>query len=393
MTVGVLTFTTLYPNAARPVHGIFVENRIRHLAASGEADIEVVAPIPWFPFDAPMFGRYAMYARAPSCETRHGLRVHHPRFPVIPAVGMSVAPLLLYLAVKRFMANLIKGGRRFDVIDAHYVYPDGVAAALLARDLGLPFVMTGRGSDLNVIPRYALPRRQISWAIGRAAAVITVSGDLRRRSLELGAPPDRVHVLRNGVSLETFHPHDRDDSRARLSVSGPMLLCVGNLIPLKGHDLALHALADILGATLVLVGDGTERARLAKLAEELGVTERVRFLGRVAHSELAAIYSAADALLLPSMSEGWANVLLEAMACGTPVVATTVGGNAEVVADPAAGVLIGERSVAALTAGIRRLLDNPPDRTATRAYAEKFDWQATTDGQLSLFRSIVASSG
>ncbi len=386
----VLTFSALYPNAAQPVHGIFVENRIRHLAESGEAAVQVVAPVPWFPVDAPMFGRYAAYARAPRQEIRRGLTVHHPRFPVIPAVGMTLAPLLMYLAVKPHVARLIRETGGFDVLDAHYFYPDGVAAALLARDFGLPLVVTGRGTDLIVIPRFALPRRQLLWAISRAAAMITVSQDLRQRLIDLGTAPERVRVLRNGVDLKMFRPLDHTAARARLGLLGPALICVGGLIPRKGQELAIGALPELPGVTLLIVGEGPDRAKLEAQARSLGVMGRVRFLGRVLHDELPRYYAAADIMLLPSSAEGWANVLLESMACGTPVVATRVGSADELVTDPAAGVLMTERSVAALVAGVRQLIVAPPDRAATRRHAEKFDWQATTDGQLALFREVIA---
>lgn len=388
--IRVLTFTTLYPNAAQPVHGVFVENRIRHLAASGEVAVEVVAPVPWFPLAGAVFGRYGAFARAPRRETRAGLTVHHPRYPVIPKLGMALAPQLLYRAVRPFVSRLVQDGRGFDLIDAHYFYPDGVAAALLAHDLGLPVVITARGTDVNVIPRYALPRRQLLSAIRSAAGMVAVCADLKRILVELGAAPDRVRVLRNGVDLRQFRPVDPAVARRQLGVTRPTLVSVGGLIPRKGHDLTIQALAQLPGVDLLIAGEGPERGALTELAQRLGVADRVRLLGRVAHGDLPALYSAADAMVLASSFEGWANVLLESMACGTPVVATDAGGTPEVVTDPAAGVLV-ERSVPALVDGVRRLLADPPGRGATRAYAEQFDWDATTRGQIELFRDVLAA--
>jgi glycosyltransferase involved in cell wall biosynthesis len=389
--IRVLTFTTLYPNAAQPVHGVFVENRIRHLAASGEAAIEVVAPVPWFPFTAPLFGRYAAFARAPRRETRAGLVVHHPRYPVFPKFGMTLAPQLLYRAVRPFIARLLREGPGFDLIDAHYAYPDGVAASLLGRDFGLPVVITARGTDVNVIPRYAAARKQVVAAVGRAAGLITVSADLKQILVGLGAAPERVRVLRNGVDLKQFRLVDRAAARQHHGVSGKMLVSVGGLIPRKGHDLTIRALAELPDVTLLIAGEGPERGALAELAQRLGVADRVRLLGRVAHGDLPTLYATADAMVLASSFEGWANVLLESMACGTPVVATALGGNPEVVTEPAAGLLVGERSAPAIADGVRRLLADPPARGATRAYAEQFDWDATTEGQLALFREILAA--
>lgn len=387
----ILTFTTLYPNAAQPVHGVFVENRIRHLAASGEVSVEVVAPVPWFPFRSARFGRYAAFARAPRREERFGLTVHHPRYPVIPKFGMTAAPQLLYRAVRPFVADLIREKGGFDLIDVHYFYPDGVAATLLGRHFGLPVVITARGTDVNVIPRYRMARRQILEAARRAAGLIAVCADLKRILMELGIDAERVRVLRNGVDLQQFKPVDPAEARRQYGVTGTVLVSVGGLIPRKGHDLTIAALAQLPGATLLIAGEGPEHAALVDLAGRLGVAERVRFLGRVAHGDLPTLYSTADAMVLASSFEGWANVLLESMACGTPVVAFDAGGTSEVVSDPAAGILLADRSVPSLVDGVKRLLSDPPPRRATRAYAEKFDWNATTEGQIRLFRDVLTA--
>ncbi|HJS86757.1 MAG TPA: glycosyltransferase, partial [Acetobacteraceae bacterium] len=327
-TLRLLTFSTLYPNAARPNHGVFVENRLRHLVASGEATSTVVAPVPFFPSRAARFGDWALAARAPAREERHGLMVHHPRYPVIPRVGMSVAPWLLYRASLPYVRRMLEDGRRVDAIDAHYVYPDGVAAVWLGRRLGLPVVVTARGTDVNFIPRHAVPRKLIQGALKEAAALIAVSAALKEAMLALGAAGPKVTVLRNGVDTRLFcPPADRAALRARLGLDGPTLLSVGHLIERKGHDLVIRALAQLPGVALLVAGEGPERPRLEALIAELGLGARARLLGAHPHDAMAALYGAADALVLASSREGWANVLLEAMACGTPVVATDIWGN------------------------------------------------------------------
>jgi glycosyltransferase involved in cell wall biosynthesis len=382
--------TTLYPNAAQPSHGIFVENRLRHLVATNEVALRVVAPVPWFPFRSAHFGRYATFARAPVREHRHGIVVTHPRYPVIPKVGMTVAPALLYAALYRHVRSLLASGVCFDLIDAHFFYPDGVAAALLGQRIGKPVVITARGTDLNLYPRHALPRQMIRWAADRAAGLITVCQALKDVLVGLGVPADRVTVLRNGVDLEQFRPvPDRDGARRALGLTRPTLLSVGHLIERKGHHLVIEALADLPGMDLLIAGDGPERPALERLAQRCGVADRVRLLGALPHDELARIYGAADALVLASSREGWANVLLESMACGTPVAATNVWGTPEVVAEAAAGTLVEERSPRGIADAVRRLFSALPDRAATRAYAERFSWDATTQGQLDLFRKIL----
>jgi teichuronic acid biosynthesis glycosyltransferase TuaC len=384
-----LTFSTLFPNAEQPNHGIFVENRLRHLLASGEASSEVLAPVPFFPSRAAVFGQWGRLARVPRHEVRHGIEIHHPRYPVVPRVGMSLAPMLLYRAMAPFLHRLLAGGARIDAIDAHYLYPDGVAAVWLGRRFGIPVVATARGTDVSLIPRYRIPRQLIRGAIAGAAALIAVSAALKAALVELGAPPEKVTVLRNGVDTRVFRPPaDRAAARTGLGLNRPTLISVGHLIERKGHHLVIEALRALPEWDLIVVGEGPERARLAEMVRTLGLGDRVRLLGARPHAELPALYGAADALVLASSREGWANVLLESMACGTPVVATDIWGNPEVVQDRAAGVIV-ERSAAAIAEGVRRLAAEAPDRSATRAYAEQFSWDDTTAGQLAVFRQVI----
>jgi glycosyltransferase involved in cell wall biosynthesis len=388
--VKILTFSTLYPHAASPSHGIFVETRLRHLLASGKIESKVVAPVPWFPSRNARFGEYAVHARAPREERRKGIEVLHPRYPLVPKIGMSVAPFLLAAAVAPVVERTLRT-YAFDVIDAHYFYPDGVAAAILGKRLGKPVVITARGTDVNLIPRYRLPRAMIRWAAGRAAGMITVAGALKDDLIRIGVPGERIEVLRNGVDLQLFRPVEREAARRRLAMSRTTLVSVGHLIPRKGHDLVIHALALLPATDLVIIGDGPERAALDALARTTSVGDRVRFVGAVAQEELRDYYGAADALVLASSREGWANVLLEAMACGTPAVASRVGGSPEVVSAPEAGVLMSEQTPEGIADAVRALFARRPDRAATRRYAEKFSWEETTRGQLEVFERAATA--
>lgn len=388
----VLVFSTLYPNAAQPNHGIFVENRLRETLALGGVEAVVIAPVPWFPSKHPAFGRYARFAGAPRSETRHGVEVRHPRYPVIPKVGAAWAPGALFRAGLAEARRLLAEGRKFDVIDAHYFYPDGVAAARLGRALSLPVAITARGSDLTQIAEAAGPRADMRWAAGEASALIGVCEDLRRRLVDdLGAPADRTLTLRNGVDLGLFAPVTRDARRPASDASRFTLLSVGSLIPRKDHALTLTALTDLPDCNLVIAGDGPLRGELEGLARQLGVIDRVRFMGEVGHGGLPALYASADAMVLASSREGWANVLLESMACGTPVVASDVNGTAEVVRGPAAGRLMRERTPAGLVAALAELRRELPSRAETRRYAEQFGWRQVGRANRALLRAIGAA--
>jgi len=388
-----LVFSTLYPNAAQPVHGLFVERRLLKVVETGRVEARVVAPVPWFPFASERFPAYAAFARVPERETRHGLEIVHPRYPLPPKVGMSAAPLLMALATLATVRRVRDDGFDFDLIDAHYYYPDGVAAALLGRWLDTPVTITARGTDINLIPRYRVPRAWIRWAARRSGASIAVCEALRDEMMQLGIDGSTIKVLRNGVDLQLFKPVDRNAARDELGLGpGRWLLSVGQLIERKGHDIAIRTLPQLPGWSLVIAGDGPLRSTLERLASDHGVGDRVRFEGSVPQTRLPTFYSAVDALVLASSREGWANVLLESMACGTPVVASSVWGTPEVVADPAAGTLMRERTPQGLVDALHALMAAYPERRATRMYAERYDWEPTTSGQLTLFERLAGQA-
>ena len=387
----VLLFSSLYPSTVRPIHGIFVETRLRELLKTGQVQTKVVAPVPWFPSKSPRFGEYAQFAATPRFEHRNGLDVHHPRYLLLPKVGMNLAPYTMALGALSTVRRLQREGFDFDLIDAHYYYPDGVAAGLLAKWLGKPFFVTARGTDLNLIPEYPFPRKLILKTASAASGSIGVCKALIDSLEQLGADPVKLHTLRNGVDLERFTPEPRELARQRLGLQaqGPYLLSVGHLIERKGHHIAIEALVALPGVTLLIAGSGPEERALKSLASRLGVSDRVRWAGVVPQTELKWWYSAADVLTLCSSREGWANVLLEAMACGTPVIATDIWGTSEVVSTEAAGRLMERRDARALADAWQDLMSSMPARPTTRQYAEGFSWDATTQGQRQLFEDVI----
>jgi teichuronic acid biosynthesis glycosyltransferase TuaC len=390
--LSLLTVSTLFPNPVQKTHGVFVETRLRKLLATGEATARVLAPIPWLP---PFVGQASLgpVHRVPAHIVRDGIEVDHPRYLVVPKIGMSITPFTLYRTIRRSLKRLLASGHRVDLIDAHYFYPDGVAAVWAAKDFNLPVVVTARGTDINLIPQFRIPRRMIQQAAAKADGLITVCAALKDGLAELGVPPKRITVLRNGVDLDRFRPFDRGEARRALGLVRPTLASVGHLVERKGHHHVIRALVQLPETDLVIAGDGPERSALEQLAARLGVADRVRFAGAVDQDRLRLIYNAVDALVLASSREGWANVLLESMACGTPVVASAVWGTPEVVAAPEAGVLMVSLDTAGVVAGVNRLFSTLPQRADTRRYAEGFDWDTTTQGQLALFREILMRRG
>jgi teichuronic acid biosynthesis glycosyltransferase TuaC len=386
-----LLFSTLYPSSARPIHGIFVETRLRELLKSGRVQTQVVAPVPWFPSAHPRFGEWARMAATPSFEERNGIAVHHPRYLLPPKVGQNIAPFMLAAGALPTIRRMIASGFDFDVVDAHFWYPDVVAASIIARKIGKPFVGTARGSDITLYRQYAWPRRLLGQALRQSSGNIGVCTDLVNQMIELGAAPEISHAMRNGVDLQRFAPLDRQLARQSVGLDPDdcVLLSVGHLIERKGHHLAISLLPHLPKAKLLIIGSGPLRTELEAQAHQIGVQDRVRFEGQQPNEKLKTYYSAGDVLILASSFEGWANVLLEAMACGTPVVATRVNGTPEAITQPVAGRMADVRDVPHLLAALQDLLANHPDRAAVRAYAEGFSWEETTRLQCELFERIA----
>jgi teichuronic acid biosynthesis glycosyltransferase TuaC len=389
----ILLFSTLFPSSVRPGHGIFVAARLHQLLATEAVEVKVVAPVPWFPFRHDRFGEYARMARTPAHETKDGVEAWYPRYLLPPKVGMTIAPLALALGAAPTLRRLIRHGFDFDTIDAHYYYPDGVAAALLARYFRKSLVITARGSDINLIADYKLPRRMMQWAARNADASIAVSRALASAMQARGIASCSLEVLRNGVDLNRFQCLPQGEARLRLQwPEMPTLISVGNLIESKGQRLAIEALPALTGFRLCVVGSGPDESLLKSLARQLGVAERVLFCGRIAQEQMSSYYSAADILVLPSSREGAPNVVLEAMACGTPTVATSVGGIPEFVDDAVAGRLMANRSVGQLVSAVQNLWAQGIDRQAVRRRASRFDWTDTTRGQLEIFSRLARLS-
>lgn len=392
----VLTITTLFPFANNPKHGIFVETRLRHLQRYyPDVELRVIAPIPYFPSEHPVFGAYAEYAKAPAFEIRHGIPVYHPRYLVVPKMGMTLTPRTLAASIAKQIEKIVAEGYDFDLIDGHDFYPDGVAIANIAKQFNKPFTMTARGTDINLIPQFDKPKRQIQQVLQQSDHNIAVCEALRQEMISLGSAPQKVTTLRNGVDLDLFNYSDTDKQRRlrqkfSLPLDRPVILSVGHLIERKGHHLVIEAVSRIPNVQLIVAGDGPDRKKLERLAANLDCADRVKFVGSLSQTELSNLYGAADLLVLASSREGWANVLLESMSCGTPVVATNIWGTPEVVQTENVGTLV-ERNADDIRNGITAVLARSPERINIRKYAENFSWHPIAQAQYAIFSAIAES--
>jgi len=372
----IVTFTNLFPSAAMPTHGLFVYERMRRVAAASTHTVAVVAPVPQVPWFL-RFGVHRRWVQLPPHEVWQGLPIAHPRYRHWPKLGMHRQAQAMADGAFAAVAALAADGPI--VLDAHYLWPDGVAAAIVAARLQVPYVLTARGSDINLLAQDPWIAERIAAAARGAFACLAVSGDLADRFAAVaGLPRERVVEVRNGVDLERFQPGDRGAARRALGLplANRLLLGVGRLVPGKGFALAAAALASLpQDLQLVLVGEGPERGRIQQLGGA-----RLHLLGNRPPDEVALAMRAADLLVLPTASEGWPNVVTEALASGLRVVATATGGIPQILGQPAGedlrlGCLLTQRDAGSVAAGVQRLLQVPADPAWVRRYAERFGWQ------------------
>jgi teichuronic acid biosynthesis glycosyltransferase TuaC len=367
----VLTLATLFPNSAQPTLGVFVERQTLGLAALDGIEVEVVSPVGMPPWPLSHHPHYATRVSLPRREQWKGLSVHRPRYRVLPLVGHRRTPQLM----ARALLPLLQEIRRrfdFDVIDAEFFWPDGPAAAELSKKLGVPFSIKARGADIGFWGKAKASRGQIAAAARTSGGMLAVSKALRDDMVALGMPGEKIAVHYTGIDLDRFAPRDKKEAKTAFGVGGPLLVSVGALIPRKGQMLAIEALRALPEATLILAGDGPDRARLEKAAAETGVAGRVRLLGGISHEEVARLMAAADVMVLPCVSEGLANVWVEALASGTPVVTSNIPGASEAIS-PDVGRLV-PRDASAIAEAVRELLQTPPSSKALRNAATRFSW-------------------
>jgi teichuronic acid biosynthesis glycosyltransferase TuaC len=386
MAPHVVTLSSLFPSEVQPGAGLFVRERAFRLGA--RLPLAVVAPTPWFPLQG-LLRRFKPGFRpgAPAFEQQRGFDVRYPRFFSVPGALKRFDGLFMAVAALPHLRKL-KAQGRLDVIDAHFGFPDGHAASLLSRWLGVPYTVTLRGTETRHANDPAL-RPLLARALQGAHRVFAVADALRQVALGLGVAPERAQVVGNGVDLSRFTPLPREEQRRELGLplDAPVIVTVGGLCERKGFHRVMACLPALLqqhpGLTYLVIGgpspEGDWTGKLQALAAELGVAANVRFTGPQPPDRLRHWLSAADVFVLATRNEGWANVFLEAMACGLPVVTTRVGGNAEVVNAPHLGEVVSFGDEPALRSAIDRALREPWDRGRIRAYAEANTWDRRID--------------
>jgi len=395
----VVVFTTLFPHPGQPTMGLFIRERMFRVAE--HLPVIVVAPVPWFPLQG-LIRKWKPHFRpdAPRIEQQAGIEVLHPRFFSVPGglkwldgIFMALACLPTMLRVKRAFA--------FNLIDAHFAYPDGYAATLLGRWLRIPVTITLRGTEVPLSRDTRLSRRMLK-AVTDAARVFSVSNSLRRHLGELGADIGKIRVVGNGVDLAKFSPIAKSIARQRLGLpdGAPVLISVGALVERKGIHRVLEVLPRLQsafpGLRYLVVGgaspEGDWSDRLRRQVIATGLESCVTFLGKLRPEDLSSPLSAADVFILATSNEGWANVFLEAMACGLPVVTTDVGGNREVVSRPELGIVVPFGDGDALYRALISALNKSWDRSVIMAYARDNAWDRRVRILVEEFATLAAKA-
>lgn len=395
----VLVFTTVFPHSGQPSVGLFVKERMFRVGR--RIPIVVVAPYPWFPLQGLITRFWKPHFRrpAPSHEIQQGFEVYHPRFLSIPGLLKGWDGILMALCCFPLLLRLRKSFR-FNVIDAHFAYPDGYAATLLANWLRVPATITLRGTEVP-LSRYPARRVRMLKALRHARRVFSVAEALKSHVVAMGADADKIGVVGNGVDISKFHPVDRVEARRQLGLpeDANVLVSVGGLVERKGF----HRVIDVLPRLLqhypnlhyLIVGgasvEGDMSMQLKEQVRNLELCDQVHFLGSLAPEELKVPLSSADVFVLATRNEGWANVFLEAMACGLPVVTTDVGGNSEVVCREEFGMIVPFGDAEALHDGLITALAKSWDRKLIVDYALENDWEKRVDVLVSEFQDVVAS--
>lgn len=391
-----LVLSTLFPSPARPTAGIFIRERMFRVAQ--QLPVTVLSPQPWFPGQSLLrVWRPGFRPPAPALEVQEGIEVFRPRFLALPVFGRWLDGL----SIAVFTFALVRRLRRthgIQVIDAHFAYPDGDASVRLGGWLDLPVTVTLRGTEgrYSRMPKF---RDKVVRTLARATRVFAVSGSLRDLARTLGAADDKTQVVGNGVDLARFHPVDRDEARRALALppEAQVLISVGGLVERKGMHRVLACLPDLLAQFpdlhYVIVGgpsaEGDMRADLERMTAELHLGERVHFTGPLLPDALKGPLSAADVFVLATSNEGWANVFLEAMACGIPVITTDVGGNREVVCRAELGTVVPFGDHAALLGALRDALDRPWPREPILGYAAGNQWDQRVRELVTAFGAIA----
>ncbi|MGR9052132.1 MAG: glycosyltransferase [Gammaproteobacteria bacterium] len=395
-TPKLLVFCSLFPNSTQPNAGVFIRERMFRVGR--HCPIVVVSPIPWFPFQGVLRRVKPGFRPQPdNYEEQQGVKIYYPRFFSIPGLlkhfdgfFMALSCLVTLYKIRRFHA--------FDIIDAHFAYPDGYAAVLLGKWFKVPVTITLRGTEVP-LSKMSGRRKRIVKALTKAVKVFSVADSLKRHAMSLGISAEKIEVVGNGVDIEKFFPVPKTEARRELGLAddAKVLISVGGLVDRKGYHRVIEIMPELVRnfpeLIYIIVGgacaEGNNRAYLEQMVERLGLERHVRFLGALPSEQLKTPLSAADVFVLATANEGWANVFLEAMACGLPVVTTDVGGNREVVCNDSLGIVVPFGDAGRLQGAVNSALGKQWDNQEIINYAAANTWDLRVQQLTKVFFELI----
>ncbi len=392
--IKVLTFSSLFPNSIQPNNAIFVKNRMSAVCRHCPVELKVVAPVPYFP-PLKRFRKWYTFSQIPGYEIQDEVEVFHPRYLVTPKIGMTLYGLSMFLCSLALMRRIFRSWP-FDVIDAHYVYPDGFAAVLLGKMFKRPVVVSARGTDINLYPKFPIIKRLIQYTLRHSDHIISVSSALKEIMLCLGVPDEKITVIPNGIDKKKFFCMDQKVCRQKVGISckQKVLLSIAALIELKGHHILIDAIKLLasrnqLDFKTYIIGTGDWELKLHTQIKQSGLMDRVFLVGQVPNDELIYWYNAADIFFLGSSREGWPNVISEALACGTPVIATPVGDVPDIIKAQFLGHLV-EREPQAIAKALVNGFKQKWNREKIWKDGQKRTWDIVAYEVLDIFKTVIS---
>lgn len=378
-----LILTNLFPNPEQPLRGNFIASLVKEICKI--TDITIVSPLPWHRFH-----------KIPFVNNWDGLTVYYPKYPFVPVLSRPLQPVLMTLSIFKLVERLVieKG---INLINAHWVYPDGISAVWTGRRIGVPVIVSARGCDINLYGNYRLRKPQIRWALEHSHRVITVSNNLSEIIVNnMALDKRKVIVIRNGVDKDRFSLGNREDYRKRtgLYLETKYLIFIGQMHEVKGVNYLIDALYILkkkgaLTFKTILIGDGPLKKNVEDWIRKRDLTKDILLLGEKPNDEIPLWMNACNLFCLPSKREGLPNVILEATATGLPVVASRVGGISEIV-DDSNGILVEPGNPSALADAIVTAFKKKWDRERIREKVNSFSWEKSAEMYFKIYQEVLA---
>lgn len=385
----IVVITNLYPNSMEPNKGTFIKSQVDCLAKI--CSVKVIAPLPfykrglWFKDNDPRHNHVDK-------ENIEGIEVYHPRYFYTPKIGRCFYGLFFFFSIYSLLKKIEKSFKPDSYLN-YWAYPDGFATVLAAKVFNKKVIVSSRGCDVNHLTKNFLLNYQIKWALNNSDLNHTVSDNMRDFLVNLGIPGDKLLTIPNGIDKERFRPMDMNEARRLLGfrTKKKAILYLGRLSEEKNVEMLIRAFAQLENNQyiLILVGDGSIKKRLMRVADSLGVAENVVFKEECSHSDVPLWMNAADLFCLPSKREGWPNALMEAIACGKPVVASRVGGVEEIVYDEKFGFLFEPNNIDSLRENIVKALQKKWDPQVICSNKKLRSWDKVSEEIYTSLEKVV----